>query len=155
MNSAIAAAGAFFIIASVDAEKKKKRRKRMWLRKLFTERTRSNILSVLDEEHFKNFTRLSPEDFEILINSIGPKIQRKDTHLRQAIPVKLRLAITLRFLATGDSYTSLQYVFKVSKQRIGVIVIDTCQALIAALHDNIQVSELCEILFINVKNINT
>ncbi len=142
MNSTIAAAGAFFVIAAIDAEKKRKGSKKMWLRNLFAERTRSNILSILDNEHFKNFTRMSVQDFEFLINLVGPKIKKKDTHLREAIPVKIRLAITLRFLATGDSYTSLQYVFRVSKQRIGVIVIETCQALTAAIHDNIQVNIL-------------
>jgi hypothetical protein len=49
---------------------------------------------------------MAPADFEFLINSIGPKIVKKDSTYRAAIPVKERLAVTLWFLATGDSYTS-------------------------------------------------
>nr|CAI5824170.1 unnamed protein product [Callosobruchus analis] len=81
---------------------------------------------------------MSASDFEILLNKIGPKIVKIDTNLREAIPVKERLAITLRFLATGDSYTSLQYLFKISKQSISLIVPEVCSALIDALKDYVK-----------------
>nr|CAI5865364.1 unnamed protein product [Callosobruchus analis] len=48
---------------------------------------------------------------EHLINLIGPKIQKSDTRFRDAVPVVERLAITLRFLATGGFYQSLRYLF--------------------------------------------
>lgn len=81
----------------------------------------------------------SSQDFEFLIVKIGSRIARKDTPFRDAITVKERLAVTLRFLASGDSYKSLSYLFKISASAISFIVTDVCEALIDALQDFMQV----------------
>lgn len=90
-------------------------------------------------EKFANFCRMSAEDFQFLLNKIGPKIIREDTNLREAIPAQERLAVTLRFLATGDSFRSLGYLFKISHQAISCIVPEVCSAIADALKDEIKV----------------
>lgn len=85
---------------------------------------------------------MSAEDFEYLLCKIGPKIAKQDTNMRQAIPAKDRLAVTLRFLATGDSFTSLAYAFNISHQSISKIVPDVCQAISDVLKDQIRVGIL-------------
>ena len=68
---------------------------------------------------------------------IGEKISKKDAAFRKAISVQERLAMTLRFLASGDSYVSLQYLFKISKQAISCIVPEVCEAVVEKLKDYI------------------
>jgi len=82
---------------------------------------------------------MSSADFEFLINLVGHRIGKKNTNYRDAIPVNERLAVALRFLATGDSYHSLMYTFKMSKQSISLIVPEVCAALIDALKDYLKV----------------
>lgn len=67
---------------------------------------------------------------------------KKDTNMRKAVPIQERLAITLRFLASGDSYTSLGYLFKVSNQVISLIVPEVCEAINEAFKDEIKVSHI-------------
>ena len=74
-------------------------------------------------------------------NKISPKIAKQNTRWRDSIPAKVRLAVTLRFLATGDSYRSLHYLFKISSQIISEIIPDVCLALNEALKDLIKVNK--------------
>lgn len=45
------------------------------------------------------------------------------------------MAITLRFLATGDSYKSLSYAFRVAHNTISYSVPATCRAIVAVYGD--------------------
>lgn len=90
--------------------------------------------------YFENFCRMSPTDFEYLLHKIGPIIAKIDTNMRESIPIQERLAVTLRFLATGDSFTSLSYLFKFSIQTVSRCVQDVCRALNNELMGEIMVS---------------
>lgn len=69
---------------------------------------------------------------------ISPSIEKQNTNYRKVIPANERLAITLRYLATGDSYISLAYTFEVSKQTISrIIVPEVCSAIIEVLKEYI------------------
>ena len=59
--------------------------------------------------------QMTPEDLELPINLMGQKIVQGDNRFRAAITVQERQAVTVWFLATGDSYASLQYLFQISE----------------------------------------
>ncbi|PNF29335.1 hypothetical protein B7P43_G07804 [Cryptotermes secundus] len=71
---------------------------------------------------YKNCTRMSPTNFEDLLMKIGPKIGKRPTNMREPISIQDGLVVTIRFLATGDFYASLQCLFRFSKQAIGQII---------------------------------
>ncbi|CAL1267507.1 unnamed protein product [Larinioides sclopetarius] len=135
-------AAASFIVMNQVLNKKKKKERRWWITRLHQRRNVASLLRDLrfqeSSGQFKNFVRMSSADFEKLICLIGPKVAKKNTKFRAAIPVDERLAITLRFLATGDSYSSLDYLTGVSKQSISFIVMDVCRALIQVLKSYIE-----------------
>ncbi|KAG5894340.1 hypothetical protein JTB14_031901 [Gonioctena quinquepunctata] len=60
-------------------------------------------------------------------------ITKEDTNWRRAIPAKEGLLVTLRFLATSDSYHFMMYIFKISKQSISLIICEVCDALTEVL----------------------
>ncbi|KAJ8874165.1 hypothetical protein PR048_025007 [Dryococelus australis] len=87
----------------------------------------------------RNLLRMASCDLEHLIVVIGHKIAKQDTNYRAAIPVKEKLAV-LRFLASGDSYTSLSYLFEMSKSTISLFVPEFCKASKELPKDSVKVS---------------
>jgi hypothetical protein len=152
VEEVVLAAAACVILAT------QRRPRRFWVKPSLKARAKysgSDMLKDLQEDDvdplcgelrcdgsFKNFLRMSSSDFEYLLLMLGPKIAKQDTNYRKAIPVKEKLALTLRFLATGDSYTSLSYLFKISKSTISLFVPEVCAAVIDLLEENIKVSTL-------------
>ena len=76
--------------------------------------------------------RLNAEQFEKLLSKIGPLIQRSDK-VRKSIEHKTRLILKLRFYATGSSFSSLQYLFRIPKNTRSGIIPDTGRAIYNAL----------------------
>lgn len=64
-----------------------------------------------------------------------------DTQMRDALTPQLKLEVTLRYLATGDSFASLQYLYRVPKCTISNFIPEVCQAIYDALKDFIKVSK--------------
>ncbi|XP_046679091.1 uncharacterized protein LOC124366548 [Homalodisca vitripennis] len=104
----------------------------------YLKRSNNGILNNLELNEsflFKNFTRMSRENFYNLLELVRAKIEKKNTTFREAVPPEIRLAICLRYLATGDSFASLMYLFKVSKPLISSMMPGVLKAIIEALQD--------------------
>ena len=86
----------------------------MWVRPWLLQREERgayhNIMAELyatDIPGFTNFMRMTPEFFEMIKTRLEPRLARQATNYRAPISAGEKLALTIRYLATGESYTSL------------------------------------------------
>ena len=85
---------------------------------------------------FSNHFRMDEVCFENLLTKVAPLIVRKDPHFRKAVSPAHRLAVTLRYLATGSSFIDLHYNFRVSVLLISQIISETCNAIYDVLNED-------------------
>ena len=67
--------------------------------------------------------------FKELIELAGPSITKDTKIVRLPIASDEKLVVTLPFLATGESYESLQYQFRIHRTTIGRFVPLVCKAI--------------------------
>ena len=98
-----------------------RRRHNMWVRPWLLQREERgayhNIMADLyatDIPGFTNYMRMTPEFFEMIKTRLEPRLARQATNYRAPISVGEKLALTIRYLATGESYTSLSCQFRVA-----------------------------------------
>ena len=103
------AASAVVVLSIVMRRRRRKRRnRRIWTREWILNRQRQGAfhqlmqeIRMLDTSSYQNFVRMDASIFEELLSLIAPTITYQDTVMRQATSPAERLAVTLRFLATG------------------------------------------------------
>lgn len=62
---------------------------------------------------FQYFMRITSTYFDILIYYIRPKVTKNKTICRKLTSIQKILAVTFRFLVTGESITNLQFLYSV------------------------------------------
>ena len=79
------------------------------------------------DEFFRYF-RMFPERLDHLLSIVGLQLV-KDCRSREPISPGERLAVTIRFLASGDSQRSLYYAYRISCTSLSRILSETCQII--------------------------
>ena len=100
----VTAAAALVLLKNLKKKKKRQTWVRKWIARRDEEGVHANLLQELlagDDKSYKNYLRMSHDDYEHLLEKVTPKIMKRDTHLRKAITPSERLTLTLRFLASG------------------------------------------------------
>ncbi len=82
-----------------------------------------------DPEAYQNYLRVSPQLFDEILGRIEHRIQRQHTNYRAPYPAGLKLAVTLRYLATGSSYYGLSYAFRLARSTVNKIIPEVCEAI--------------------------
>ena len=83
-----------------------------------------------DPSGYRNYLRITPDLFQEKVESLTPHFEKKTTFMREPLDVGLKPATTLRFLATGNSYPSLQYSFRVEISTIIKFLQEVCKVII-------------------------
>ncbi|KAM3931632.1 uncharacterized protein RB166_004982 isoform 1-T4 [Leptodactylus fuscus] len=88
-------------------------------------------------EKFQDFIQMSTSAFDGLLDLLRPQLTMQQTLLRRCISPEQRLLITLRFLSTGETYSSLHQLFHVGKSTISGIVRTTCELIYQNLRSSV------------------
>ncbi|KAM4026934.1 uncharacterized protein ACNLHF_008145 [Anomaloglossus baeobatrachus] len=120
------------VVTLLRRRREQAKKKKMWIHPLLVARETKGHFRVLYNdlrrfpEKFTLFCRLTIPAFDRLLSIVQSDLFYADTRMRKSISAEERLLITLRFLATGESYTSLHLQFRVGKSTISEIVRCTC-----------------------------
>lgn len=95
-----------------------------WNEKRFEQGINFNLMKELnhDTPNHRRYSRMDPEDFEDLLTRVEGFIQRENTTFRRAISPWERLAITLRYLATGSFQKCLNGFFYCIRLKLVIVI---------------------------------
>ena len=129
-------------------EEEQNRKKRLWVRDWIGRRDSRGASALLlkeladeDVNEYKICLRITPEKFDALLGMVAPKNEIQNTQMRDAISPRVMLEVTLHFMATGNSYRTLQYFFRVLKPSICNFIPEVCDAIYERLREFIKVSK--------------
>ncbi|XP_063771016.1 uncharacterized protein LOC134908815 [Pseudophryne corroboree] len=123
----------------LQKRKKKKKKRSYWSKDWLQSRDTASHSALLPElrennpDDFRNYLRMSDAGFISLLRAVTPLIQKQDTCMRKSISAEQRLVATLRFLATGRSFEDLKFSTAISPQALGVLIPETCNAIVQVL----------------------
>nr|CAI5847185.1 unnamed protein product [Callosobruchus analis] len=83
-----------------------------------------------DDERFFQYTRMSQNTFDHILQKVEPRLTKNWCNLhKQSILPEERLVITIRYLATGSSFKSISFAFRIGASTAGKIVAETTTVL--------------------------
>ena len=88
-----------------------------------------------DRELFFHYFHMSPERFDHLLALVRDQIEKKDTAFRKYFPAPGRLAITLPYLASGETQQFLLKSYRIGRTTVSTVITETCKAIYTALKD--------------------
>nr|XP_022904557.1 uncharacterized protein LOC111416696 [Onthophagus taurus] len=99
----------------------------------------SLVTDLCLQSGYENFVRMSHTEFEELLHLIAPLIIKNGRTRNDNVSPGEQLAVTLRFLATGDSYGSLMYHHRILKTKLSQIIPNVCKAIVQVLREEIKI----------------
>ena len=114
-------------------QKKRHGKTRAWIRRRSSKGCYNNIVKELmieDTAGYKEMMQMNHDNFSKILGMIEPYITPKDIlGATEVIKAPERLVLTIRFLATEETYHSLSFQFRISVFTITYIVKEVCRAI--------------------------
>jgi len=122
-----------FIMLSFIIQMSVPQKRLLWMREKsnhwWEQVVKSNFTST---DWLENF-RVSNLTFQYICTKLSPFVGKRDTIMRNAIPVEKRVALMLWFLATGADYRTIGHLFGVAKSTVCVIRKEVCSCIVSRL----------------------
>ena len=88
----------------------KRKERKCWVKPWLTRRPLLGIYDTLiselrieEEVNYRNYLRMTKENFEEIYRLVEEDITRKNTEMHDSIPARLKFAAIIRFISTGES----------------------------------------------------
>lgn len=88
-----------------------------------------------DPKRCRDYIRMQNEQFMFLVDLMSEDLQKQDTVLRKSISPEEKTCLALRYLATGETFRSLEFQFRISRASISKAVIEVSEAIANRLSD--------------------
>lgn len=91
----------FCIVSYWYRQRKIKKKRKYWIHPYIQNNINCRIFVAAnelmqDDVKFQSFYRMKKESFNLLVEKVGPAIEKQDTHFRRCVCVRERLMIKLR-----------------------------------------------------------
>ncbi|CAK8564015.1 unnamed protein product [Lathyrus sativus] len=103
--------------------------RRLWVKNRSKDWWESCISPDFPEEEFRRCFRMSKSTFEFICRELDSAVTKKNTMLRDAIPVQQRVAVCIWRLATGDPLRIVSKRFGLGISTCHKLVLEVCAAI--------------------------
>ncbi|XP_055376978.1 uncharacterized protein LOC129609123 [Condylostylus longicornis] len=87
--------------------------------------------------YFNDYFKMTEKQFRYLVVKLAPIITKKEPQRKKkSFSAEERLAISLKYLATGEFHSCKHYCFKASQNVIQTMITDICLAIYETLHND-------------------
>uniref|UniRef100_A0A915DGU2 Uncharacterized protein n=1 Tax=Ditylenchus dipsaci TaxID=166011 RepID=A0A915DGU2_9BILA len=128
------------LLVLLRRRKRQKKGRRYWVHPLWRNRPELGAYFALlpqlkvNPDKFFDYMRMNPEVFATLLRVLNEKLTKYS--IRTPICAEERLMLTIRYLATDESYRSLSFQFRMGCMTVCRIISDTCSAIYEVLHQD-------------------
>uniref|UniRef100_A0A915CZQ7 Granulins domain-containing protein n=1 Tax=Ditylenchus dipsaci TaxID=166011 RepID=A0A915CZQ7_9BILA len=128
------------LLVLLRRRKRLKKGRRYWVHPLWRNRPELGAYSALlpqlkaNPDKFIDYMRMNPEVFATLLQALNERLTKYS--IRTPICAEERLMLTIRHLATGESYRSLSFQFRMGCMTVCRIISDTCSAIYEVLRQD-------------------